>query len=106
MIPFIRSITELMVITKSRDQIDKNLEDIDLSETGQESGQRKRYIRSTRKEVINLPALPKINRQKWRKGKEVVSRFFDELDYNNQIQSSYELTLLNRQNRSNRHDAA
>ena len=54
----------------------------------------------------NLPDLPKINRQKWRKGKEVVSRFFDELDYNNQIQSSYELTLLDRQNKNDRHDAA
>ena len=106
MIPFIRSITELMVITQSRDKIEKNLEDSDLIETGQESGQRKRYIRSARKEVINLPVIPKINRQKWRTGKEVISRFFDELDYNNQIQSSYELTLLDRQNKSQRHDAA
>ena len=106
MIPFIRSLPELMVITQSRDQIYKDIESNDLPETGEESGQRKRYIRSTRDKAIDLPVFPKIDIKKWRKGKEVVSRFFNELDYNNQIQSSYELTLIERQNKIDHYDAA
>ncbi len=106
MIPFIRSLPELMVITQPSDQIHKDIVSNDLPETGEESGQRKRYLRSTREKVIDLPVLPKLGIKKWRKGKEVVARFFNELDYNNQIQSSYELTLIERQNKNNHYDAA
>ena len=38
--------------------------------------------------------------------KEAVSRFFDELDYNNQIQSSYDLTLWESQKKYDHHDIA
>ena len=46
MIPFIRSIKELMVITKSRDQMTKNSGNIILNRITEDSGQRKGYIRS------------------------------------------------------------
>ena len=38
--------------------------------------------------------------------KESVSRFIDNLDYNNQIQSSYDLTLIERQNKRTQQDVA
>ena len=108
MIPFIRSLNELIVITESRaKQINQNKEigrEMQLSIV--DSGQRKRYIRSIDEKEINLPEIPKRTRRKWIKGKEAISKFFDELDYNNQIQSSYDLTLLARQNKSKNQDAA
>ena len=106
MIPFIRSLTELMVITQPRDQLNKESETSDLLGGGENSGQRKRYIRSKYETEISLPDLPKVNKRKWIKGKEVVSKILEELDYNNQIQSSYELTLLQSQNNYDQHDVA
>ena len=50
--------------------------------------------------------IPKKIRNKWMQNKQQVSRFIDELDYNNQIQSSYDLTLLERQNKRNTQDVA
>ena len=70
------------------------------------SGQRKRYIRSIHEQAINLPNLPKMTRRKWIKSKGFVSKFLDGLDYNNQIQSSYELTLLERQINNSQDDVA
>ena len=106
MIPFIRSLTELMVMTKSRDELNKRNEIKGSRIYTEESGQRKRYLRSESEIEIDLPNIPKSNRRKWIKNKEAVYKFFDKLDYNNQIQSSFDLTLLDRQNRSNNHDAA
>jgi len=106
MIPFFRSLTELMVITQSRDQDNKDSEISNLSSMIEDSGQRKRYIRSKDKISIKLPSLPKVKRRKWTKGKEVVSRFFDELDYNTHIQSSYDITLIESQNNIDNHDVA
>ena len=106
MIPFIRSLSELMAITESRET--KN----DLSQNNEsynsimDSGQRKRYTRSLEKQDIDLPSLPKNIRRNWINRKEKLSRFVDELDYNNQIQSSYDLTLLERQNKRNAQDVA
>jgi hypothetical protein len=106
MIPFIRSLSELMAITESRDiQKDHSSNDMINSSTV-DSGQRKRYIRSLEKKEINLPNAPKIIRRKWIQKKESVSRFIDTLDYNNQIQSSYDLTLLEIQDKVNEQDVA
>ena len=106
MITYIRSLSELMAITESRDSkkdISKNHE---MNSTTVDSGQRKRYIRSLEKKEINLPDLPKTKRRKWICSREALSRFFDDLDYNDQIQSSYDLTLIERQNNSNQQDVA
>ena len=106
MIPFIRSLSELMAITESRD----NQKDITLNHEGyssiMDSGQRKRYTRSLESKEVNLPDLPKTISHKWMQNKKNISRFIDELDYNNHIQSSYDLTLLERQNKSNQQDVA
>tara|TARA_Y100001968_G_scaffold308334_1_gene327007 strand:- start:534 stop:854 length:321 start_codon:yes stop_codon:yes gene_type:complete len=106
MIPFIRSLSELKAITESR------ICQINLSRNNERynstinSGQRKQYMRSIEKKEVELPNLPKIIRHKWIQNKKSISRFIDELDYNNQVQSSYELTLIERQNKRSQHDVA
>tara|TARA_Y100001968_G_scaffold12743_1_gene10548 strand:- start:1644 stop:1964 length:321 start_codon:yes stop_codon:yes gene_type:complete len=106
MIPFIRSFTELMVITKSRDQYETDIQRNDTLCLSEESGQRKRYLNSEYEKKVDLPVLPKTKRRKWIKSKEAISRFFDNLDYSGQIQSSYDLTLLERQRNYDYKDVA
>ena len=106
MIPFIRSLSELMAITESRD-MQKNVSKYkDSYSSTADNGQIKQYIKSLNKEKIDLPDLPKTIRRKWMQNKISISRFVDELDYNNQIQSSYDLTLIERQNKRTQQDVA
>ena len=106
MIPFIRSFSELMSITKSRDSNLTNFKIQKETNLTEQSAQRKRYLKSQGKESITLPDLPKRKRQRWIRGRRVISRFLDELDYNNQIQSSLDLILLNMQNNYDQNDVA
>ena len=106
MIPFIRSLSELMAITESRETQNDHYQNNESYNSIMDSGQRKRYTRSLDKKDIKLPSLPKQIRRNWITSKEKLSRFVDELDYNNQIQSSYDLTLLERQNKRNTQDVA
>tara|TARA_Y100001968_G_scaffold301568_1_gene313930 strand:- start:296 stop:616 length:321 start_codon:yes stop_codon:yes gene_type:complete len=106
MIPFIRSLSELKAITESRNfQKNLSLQNENYKSTV-DSGQRKRYLRSLEKKKVELPSIPKIIRHKWIQNKKSVSRFIDDLDYNNQIQSSYDLTLIERQNKRTQQDVA
>tara|TARA_B100000945_G_scaffold217945_1_gene175871 strand:- start:499 stop:819 length:321 start_codon:yes stop_codon:yes gene_type:complete len=106
MIPFIRSLSELKALTEYRDN-QKNLSRHNESyKLTVDSGKRKQYLISLDKEKVELPNLPKIIRDKWIRNKKSVSRFIDELDYNNQIQSSYDLTLIERQNERTQKDVA
>ena len=97
MIPFFRTITELQVITEARDKHEKEIFGNDQIHLSRQKAQVKIIDRSSCNKEVNLPKIPKYDRQKWVKRKKAVTNFFDELDYNNQIQSSYELTLLERQ---------
>ena len=106
MIPIIRSLSELMAITESRETQNNLSQNNESYNSIMDSGQRKRYTRSLAKEDVDLPDLPKKIRRNWINKKERLSRFVDELDYNNQIQSSYDLTLLERQNKINNQDVA
>ncbi len=106
MIPFIRSLAELSAIAESRDHHSNLSKEIKNDSSTIDSGQRKRYIRSLDKREVYLPNLPKTIRHKWIKNKESLSKFINDLDYNNQIQSSYDLTLLERQNKSNQQEVA
>ena len=106
MIPFIRSLSELMAITESRETQNDLYQNNESYSSIMDSGQRKRYTRSLDKEDVNLPSLPKKVRRSWINRKEKLSRFIDELDYNNQIQSTYNLTLLERQQKRNTQDVA
>ncbi len=106
MIPFIRSLSELMAITESRNGIENLTKNDESYSSSMDSGQRKRYTRSLNNKEVDLPNIPKTIRRTWMRNKAHVSRFIDELDYNNQIQSSYDLTLLERQNKRNQQDVA
>ncbi|WP_269625267.1 hypothetical protein [Prochlorococcus marinus] len=106
MIPFIRSLSELMLITESRDTRKQPSVNNDIPNLIEDSGQRKRYIRSLNKNEIELPELPKKDTHKSIHKKDYFSRFINTLDYNNQIQSSYDLTLLEIQNKRNQQDVA
>ena len=106
MIPFIRSLSELMAITESRDSQKDLSQNDSIYGSKMDSAQRKRYKRSIDKRKVDLPDLPKTISRKWIQNKENISRFIDELDYNNQIQSSYDLTLLERQSKKNQQDVA
>ena len=101
MIPNIRSMSELMAITLSR-EINKN----NLYRCNVKSGEIKSYEIAKESKVINLPNLPKKIRRKWVNNKKSLSKFIDTLDYNNQIQSSYDLTLIERQSQNHREDVA
>ena len=106
MIPCIRSLSELMAVTESRETQNDLYQNNESYNSIMDSGQRKRYTRSLDKKDVDLPGLPKKIRRNWISRKEKLSRFVDELDYNNQIQSSYDLTLLERQNKRNTQDVA
>ena len=106
MIPFIRSLPELRAISSSRNQlniINEKKSTKKLTE-GREEGNK--YTNTRRERIVCLPELPNKKRRRWIKSKKAIYRFFDELDYNNQIQSLYDLTLLDRQRNYDEHDAA
>ena len=106
MIPFIRSLEELKVITESRIYENNKSYITEHNNYCEDSGQRKRYMRFKEEKEINLPALPKITRRRWIKSTKAVYKFLNDLDYNNQIQSSYDLTLIARQSKIDEMDAA
>ena len=106
MIPFIRSIPELMALTQSRANKQEIIANESQYNSGIDSGQRKRYIRSLSEKTIELPELRSREKRKWEKEKKAVSKFFNNLDYNNQIQASYDLTLLARQTKNDEINAA
>ena len=95
-----------MVITESRDSQKFAPQYNESFISTVDSGQGKQYIKSINKKEVDLPDLPKTIRRKWMQNKSSISRFIDDLDYNNQIQSSYDLTLIERQNKRTRQDVA
>ena len=106
MIPCIRCLSELMAITESRDKREIVAENNATASSIMDTGQRKRKIKSAEKNEVILPNLPKLTRRKWIDNKESISQFFDDLDYNNQIQSTYDITLLATQENRNQQDVA
>tara|TARA_Y100001968_G_scaffold210511_2_gene193717 strand:+ start:307 stop:630 length:324 start_codon:yes stop_codon:yes gene_type:complete len=98
MIPLFRTLNELMAITQSRSYLIKSSEKNEQKNFSISRDKFNMVERSqNRKKEIILPSLPKLKRRKWKKSKEAVRKFLDNLDYNNQIQSSLDLTLLERQ---------
>ena len=106
MITIIRSITELMVITTSRDHLKQNKFEKDIKDVLPNNNIGKNNRIAKTKKLIKLPNLHKIERRRWTKRKEAFSRFLDELDYNNQIQSTYDITLIDSQKKYDHHDVA
>ena len=106
MIPSIRSIQELIEMSKSRNGLTELNQSSEFNNLTEDSGQRKRYIRSEYDEKIKLPIIQKISKKKWKKSKKVLAKILKELDYNNQIQSSYEITLLGKVSKVDQRDVA
>lgn len=106
MMTIIRSITELMVITTTREHLkQKEFEQV-IKDPLPINNKSKKNRNSKNNKLIKLPSLPKTERRRWTKRKEALSKFLDELDYNNQIQSTYDLTLIDSQKKYDHHDAA
>ena len=106
MIVSIKSFSELMLTSKSRAKSKSKCGNPDLHESKRNNLHSTEYVKAKDTKLIKLPNLPKFKRRKWIKGKEALSRFIDELDYNNQIQSSYDLTLLERQRNHDQNNVA
>tara|TARA_Y100001968_G_scaffold181432_1_gene166140 strand:+ start:2418 stop:2741 length:324 start_codon:yes stop_codon:yes gene_type:complete len=107
MIPFFRSLNELMAITQTKSILIKRSEENEQKDLLSYKNEQNMLDKSENSEKkIILPSLPKSKRRKWIKKKEAISRFFDKLDYNNQIQSSLDLTLLEHQQTHEHKDIA
>ena len=106
MIPSIRSIQELIELSNSRLRFNELNKSSEFNNLTEDSGQRKRYIRSENEEKIKLPIFDKISRPKWKKSKKALTSILKELDYNNQIQSSYDITLLEGVSKHDQRDVA
>ena len=107
MIPFFRSLNELMAITQTKSILIKRSEENEQKDLLSYKNEQNMLDKSENSEKkIILPSLPKSKRRKWIKKKEAISRFFDNLDYNNQIQSSLDLTLLEHQQTHEHKDIA
>ena len=106
MIPLMRSLYELKVITQSRDELRKRKERKEVYSLSAKTITTKRQVNNKGKKAPRLPEIPNTQRRKWARSKKAILRFLDELDYNNQIQSSYDLTLIDTQNDYDRHNAA
>tara|TARA_B100000965_G_C19559972_1_gene744046 strand:- start:353 stop:676 length:324 start_codon:yes stop_codon:yes gene_type:complete len=105
--PFIRSYEELMLITKPKENGDERIEN-NRYEKEIKDGTKENTILDdcTNNTKITLPSLPKNTRKKWIRSKKAISKFLKELDYNNQIQSTYELTLIDSQQQYDKQDIA
>tara|TARA_B100000579_G_C22608887_1_gene746283 strand:+ start:136 stop:456 length:321 start_codon:yes stop_codon:yes gene_type:complete len=106
MIPFIRSLTELMVITQPRDGMSKYNKNEEAQYIKKNSNSTKLKIETDNKKAIELPKIASQKRRRWIKSKNALSKLLKELDYNNQIQSSYDLTLQESLNNYDHHDVA
>ena len=96
MIPIIRSLLELRAISESRNCINNDINNNDLD------SQKNNHKNSE----VELPHLPRLIRNKWTRNKKIISRFFDEIDYNSEIQSTFDLTLIERQSKRTHQDVA
>ena len=106
MIPLLRSLNELMVITQPIEMNKNKSGRKNYKFLAKDGRQSQSDISNKNKDAIALPNIPKRTRRKWIRRKEAMLKFFDELDYNNQIQSSYELTLIEKQSNVNDREAA
>ena len=106
MIPIIRSLAELIALTESKVSHESKIKMDNLKNSIIDSGQRKRYIKSIKFNQLDLPNISKQKRRVWRYNKESLSKFLDDLDYNNHTQPSYDITLQERQSNNPQQEAA
>ena len=98
MITLFRSFGELMLITQPKHSIKRTVKTEGCQGCSENILQRKNNTIQSKNNLINLPDIPKQTRKNWIKSKKAMSKFIDELDYSNKIQSTYDITLTERQN--------
>ena len=98
MITLFRSFGELMLITQPKHSIKRTVKTEGRKVYSENILQRTNNTIQNQNNLINLPDIPKQTRKNWIKSKKAMSKFIDELDYSNQIQSTYDITLIERQN--------
>ena len=103
MIPFIRSFSELMILSQPNTKNDGDYRKRKNKTSKEDEIKRVNKVNLKSKKRITLPNLPKRNFPIY---KDEVLKFIEDLDYNNQIQSSYELTLIGRQSNKDHREAA
>ena len=106
MIPSIRSLSELMALTRSRNSPENIIKNKDSYLSTVDSGQRKRYLKSINEEKPILPNLHNSKKSKCIQNKEALSKFQKNIEHDNHLRSSYDLTLLARQDKTNQQDVA
>tara|TARA_B100000700_G_scaffold323675_1_gene427929 strand:- start:1895 stop:2212 length:318 start_codon:yes stop_codon:yes gene_type:complete len=94
MIPSIRSLPELIVMTRSGGKVNIINQIDDSNNLTEDSGQRKRYIRSKHEEEIVLPSLPKLNETRWRFNKDRISALQKYRENEKGIKSPYEIKSI------------
>ncbi len=104
--PFIKSLAELMLITESRSKLYDKPKKYESKSLSGDNIKEKIHKYPKVNQIISLPNIRTTTRKKWAKSKEKVSKILDELDYNNQIQSTYDLTLIERQSYYDKKDVA
>ena len=106
MMQSIRSLTELRLICQSREEKNTKTNNVHFNTLVEDSGQRKRYIRSKEERRIHLPNIPKASMPKWKRSKDSLSRSLDDLENENQIKSSYFEELIGFKKKKNGEEAA
>jgi len=106
MIPLIRSFTELMIVTQSRNDLNKVNTHRNAIIEEKPSKEKNVATQLIDQLEIDLPKIDSVKRRRWVKSKKAISKLLKEFDYNNQIQSSYDITLLRSYQTYDNHDVA
>ena len=106
MIPFIRSLNELMVITQPQDKLKKRDKKIIPNLYLGVESQSNTYRNTKDKNQITLPYLPKISRRKWIKSKKIMTEFILNINYKNSMKSFHNSKVLKSQKNYDHSDIA
>ncbi len=106
MIPFTRSLSELMELTESRSNQKYLSKYKNTYISTLDSGRKRRCSTYLNNENVSRNGFYKTIRHKLMQNKGRVSKFIKNLNYNNQIQSSIDLTLIERKHKRNQKNVA
>ena len=101
MITLFRSFGELMLISQPKDSIKRTVKSEGSQGYSEDINLRKNNPIQKRNKLVELPNIPKQARKNWINKKKAISKLIDELNYTNNIQSTYDITLIERQNYQN-----
>jgi len=97
MIPFIRSLNELMVITQPKNQIILKDKEIILNLYSESDNQSNKTNDKKNIGHIKLPYITKTSRKKWISTKGIMKILRNKIDHEKKMQSSYHLKFVDSQ---------